>query len=83
MSRRAVERTEFTVSYTDIRIVEDNVINESDSITEKSPSQNICYKAHRSNIVRFDQSDAFLEAKPITLKYVVKNIANIGFIQKM
>lgn len=83
MPWRAIERAEFTVSYADISIVKDNVINESDCVTEQTPSQDVCYKAHRINIFRFDQPDAVFEAKPVACKDAVKDIANIGFTQKI
>ena len=83
MPWRAIESAEFTVSYADIRIVKDNVINESDGVTEETPPQHVCYKAHRINIVRFDQPDAVFEAKSVACKCAVKNIANIGFTQKI
>jgi hypothetical protein len=75
---RAIESAEFTVSYADIRIVKDNVINESDGVTEETSPQHVCYKAHRINIVRFDQPDAVFKSKPVACKGAVKNIANIG-----
>ena len=83
MPRGAIEGAEFAVSYADIRIVKDNVVNESDGVTEETPSQHVCYKAHRINIVRFDQPDAVIKTKPVARKDAVKNIANIGFTQKI
>ena len=79
MPRRAIERAEFTVSYAHISIVKDNVINESDGVTAETPPQHVCYKAHRINIVRFDQPNALFEAKSVACKGTVKNITNIGF----
>ena len=79
----AIEGAEFAVSYADIRIVKDNVVNESNSVTKETLPQHVCYKAHRINIVRFDQPDTVFEAKSVTCKCTVKNIANIGFTQKI
>ena len=79
----AIKGAEFAVSYADIRIVKDNVVDESDGVTEEIPPQHVCYKAHRINIVRFDQPDAVFEAKSVAFKGTVKNIANIGFTQKI
>jgi hypothetical protein len=83
MPRRAIERAEFTVGYADISIVKDDVINESDCVTEQTAPQDVCYKAHRINIVRFDQPDAVFKAKLVACKGAVKNIANVGFTQKI
>ncbi len=83
MPWRAIEGAEFAVSYADICIVKDNVVNESDSVTEETLPQHVCYKAHRINIVRFDQPDAVFETKSAARKCAVKNIANIGFTQKI
>ncbi len=83
MPWRAIECTEFTVSYADICIVKDNVINESDGVTEETPPQDVCYKAHRINIIRFDQPDAIFKAKSVSCKGTVKNITDIGFTQKI
>jgi hypothetical protein len=74
MPWRAIESAEFTVSYADIRIVKDNVINESDGVTAETPPQYVCYKAHRIN-----QPNALFEAKSVACKGTVKNITNIGF----
>jgi hypothetical protein len=83
MPWRAIKCAEFTVSYADISIVKDDVINESDRVPEQSPPQDVCYKAHRINIVRFDQPDAVFKAKPVACEDAVKNIANIRFTQKI
>jgi hypothetical protein len=80
---RAIEGAEFTVSYADIRIVKDNVINESDSVTEETIPQHVCYKAHRINIIRFDQPNALFKAKSVACEGTVKDITNIGFTQKI
>jgi hypothetical protein len=81
--RRAIECTEFAVSYADICIVKDNVIDECNGVTEETLPQRVCYKAHRINIVRFDQPDAIFKAKSVSCKGTVKNITNIGFTQKI
>jgi hypothetical protein len=83
MPRGAIEGAEFAVSYADIRIVKDNIVDESDGVTEETLPQHVCYKAHRINIVRFDQPDAVFEAKSVACKGTVKDIANIGFTQKI
>ena len=83
MPRGAIEGAEFAVSYADIRIVKDNIVDESDGVAEETLPQHVCYKAHRINIVRFDQPDAVFEAKSVACKGTVKDIANIGFTQKI
>jgi hypothetical protein len=83
MPRRAIECTEFAVGYADICIVKDNVIDESNSVTEETLPQHVCYKAHRINILRFDQPDAIFKAKFVSCKGTVKNVTDIGFTQKI
>jgi hypothetical protein len=78
-----IKRAKFTVSYADISIVKDDIIDECDCVTKYTASQNICYKAHRINIVRFDQPDAVFKTKSIACKGAIKNITNIGFAQKI
>ena len=83
MPWRAIKCTEFTISYADIGIIKDDVVNECDCVTRYSAPQDVRYIAHRINIVRLDQSDAVLEPKSMARKCAVKNIANIGFTQKI
>ena len=83
MPRRAIECAEFAVSYADVCIVKDNVIDESNSVTKETLPQYVCYKADRINIVRFDQPDAIFKAKSVSCKGTVKNITDIGFTQKI
>jgi hypothetical protein len=80
---RAIESAEFAVSYADICIVKDNVVDESDSVTKETSPQHIRYKAHGINIVRFDQPNALFKPKSATCKGTVENITNIGFTQKI
>ncbi len=79
----AIKRTEFTVSYADISIVKDYIVDECDCVAKYTAPQDICYKANRINIVRFDQSDAVFEGKSITCKGAIKDIANVWFTQKI
>jgi hypothetical protein len=77
VSRWTIKSAEFTVSYTDIGIVKDDVIDERYRVAKHIAPQDVCYKAHRINIVRFDQSDAIVEAELTALKCAVKNITNL------
>jgi hypothetical protein len=83
MTWRAIKRAEFTVSYADISIVKDDIVDECDCVTRYSAPQDVRYISHRINIVRLNQSDAVFKAKSIACKSAVKNIANIGFTQKI
>ena len=73
----AIKCTEFTISYADISIVKDDIVDECDCVTRYSAPQDIRYIAHRINIIRFDQPDAVFEAKSVACKGTVKNIANV------
>jgi hypothetical protein len=83
MSWWAIKRTEFTISYADISIVKDYIVDECDCVTRYSAPKDVRYIAHRINIIRFDQPDAVFEVKSMACKCAVKNIANIGFTQKI
>ena len=77
MTGRAIERAELTVGDADVGIVQNNVADESYCIAKKPLPQDVCYEAHRVDVVRLDKSDAVVEPEPVPCKGAVKHLTNV------
>jgi hypothetical protein len=72
--RRSVERAELAVSDADVGVIQDNVVDESDSVAKEPPTQGAGHKAHRINVIGPHEPEAVVKAEPAPLEYPVQNV---------